>query len=173
MKMNAKTKTTEAVQQLVIFSLADESYGVDISAVSEIIRLQEITKVPRTPTFVEGVINLRGKVIPVVNLRTIFYLPVGEQTQESRIVVVDIGGQHTGIMVDEVTEVLRIAADAVEPPSSMIASADSNYLLGIAKVEDKMITLLDMEKVLSPEQAEKFSRMEIPQEEDLLAESMA
>ena len=157
----------------MIFSLDGESYGVDIGTVSEIIRLQEITRVPRTPTFVEGVINLRGKVIPVVNLRTIFYLSVTEQTRESRIVVVDIGGQQTGIMVDAVTEVLRIAADAVEPPSSVIAGADSDYLLGIAKVESKMITLLDLEKVLSPEQAEKFAQMEIPQEEEVLAESAA
>ena len=169
--MDVDTKTTEAVQQLVIFSVAEESYGVDISMVSEIIRLQEITKVPRTPTFVEGVINLRGKIIPVVSLRTIFYLPAAEQTRESRIVVVDIEGQQTGIMVDAVTEVLRIAADAVEPPSSVIAGADSDYLLGIAKVGDKMITLLNLEKVLSREQAAKFAQMEIPQEEDELAEA--
>ena len=164
--MEVMTMTTDGVQQLVIFSLAEESYGVDIGTVSEIIRLQEITRVPRTPTFVEGVINLRGKVIPVVNLRTIFYLPAAEQTRESRIVVVDLGGQQTGIMVDAVTEVLRIAAESVEPPSSVITGADSDYLLGIAKVEGKMITLLDLEKVLSPEQAEKFMRMELPDNEN-------
>jgi len=169
--MDVTTKTTEAVQQVVIFSVAEESYGVDIGMVSEIIRLQEITKVPRTPTFVVGVINLRGKIIPVVSLRTIFHLPAAEQTRESRIVVVDIGGQQTGVMVDAVTEVLRIAADAVEPPSSVIAGADSDYLLGIAKVGDKMITLLNLEKVLSREQAAKFAQMDFNETDQICLET--
>ena len=115
------TVTNEATaieQQLVSFDLATESYGVDIGAVREIIRLQEITNVPRTPEFVEGVINLRGKVIPVVDLRKRFGLPVGDQSAENRIVVVDIGGQDIGVIVDAVNEVLRIFTDSVEPPSS-------------------------------------------------------
>ena len=99
--MDVSERTTGEEEQLVIFSLANESYGVDIGTVSEIIRLQEITKVPRTPEFVEGVINLRGKGIPVVDLRKIFRIPTGEQTKETRLVVVDIGGQQQhGMMVD-------------------------------------------------------------------------
>ena len=136
-------------QQLVVFDLATDAYGVDIGAVREIIRMQEITNVPRTPEFVEGVINLRGKVIPVVDLRKRFGLPVGEQTDENRIVVVDIGGQDIGVIVDAVNEVLRIFSDSVEPPSSVITTADSDYLMGIAKVEDRLIILLDLESVLS------------------------
>ncbi len=140
-------------RQLVIFDLAAESYGVDINAVQGIIRMQTITRVPRTPEFVEGVINLRGEVIPVVDLRKRFGLTATEETKDSRIVVVYIGGQQVGMIVDAVTEVLRIQADSIEPPSSVITSADSAYLMGIAKLEDRLITLLDLEQALS--EAEK------------------
>ena len=140
-------------RQLVIFDLAAESYGVDINAVQGIIRMQTITRVPRTPEFVEGVINLRGEVIPVVDLRKRFGLTATEETKDSRIVVVYIGGQQVGMVVDAVTEVLRISADSIEPPSSVITSADSAYLMGIAKLEDRLITLLDLEQALS--EAEK------------------
>jgi purine-binding chemotaxis protein CheW len=144
--------TSRSEQQLVVFDLASEAYGVDIGAVREIIRLQDITKVPRTPDFVEGVINLRGKVIPVVDLRKRFMVPVAEQTDDNRIVVVDIGGEDIGVVVDAVTEVLRILSDSVEPPSSVITTKDSDYLMGICKLESRMIILLDLERVLSDEE---------------------
>ena len=111
-------------RQLVIFDLAAESYGVDINAVQGIIRMQTITKVPRTPEFVEGVINLRGEVIPVVDLRKRFGLTATEETKDSRIVVVYIGGQQVGMVVDAVTEVLRISADSIEPPRAVTESSD-------------------------------------------------
>ena len=148
----AVVDTSRSEQQLVVFDLDSEAYGVDIGAVREIIRLQEITRVPRTPDFVEGVINLRGKVIPVVDLRKRFMLPVAEQNDDNRIVVIDIGGQDIGIVVDAVTEVLRILSESVEPPSSVITTADSDYLMGICKLESRMIILLDLERVLSEEE---------------------
>ena len=146
-------------QQLVVFDLSTEAYGVDIGAVREIIRLQDITKVPRTPEFVEGVINLRDKVIPVVDLRKRFGLPAEEESKENRIVVVDIGAQDIGVIVDAVTEVLRIATQSVEPPASVIITADSEYLLGIAKLDSRLIILLDLEQVLT--EAEHNSLLEI------------
>ncbi len=139
-------------KQLVVFDLAEEAYGVNIGAVREIIRMQNITSVPRTSSFVEGVINLRGKVIPVVDIRKKFDLPIAEENEENRIVVVDIGGQDIGVIVDAVTEVLRIAADSVEAPSSFIKTADSDCIMGIAKIDDRLITLLDLERVLSDEE---------------------
>ncbi len=144
--------TSRSEQQLVVFDLATEAYGVDIGAVREIIRLQDITRVPRTPDFVEGVINLRGKVIPVVDLRKRFMLPVAEQTDDNRIVVVDIGGQDIGVVVDAVTEVLRILSESVQAPSSVITTTDSDYLMGICKLESRLIILLDLERVLSEEE---------------------
>ncbi len=146
--MTEKIETLTEIQ-LVVFDLASENYGVDIDDVREIIRMQNITKVPGAHTFVEGVINLRGRVVPVVDLRKRLSLDAGSQTQASRIVVVDINGQDVGVIVDAVTEVSRIDTASIEPPSSMITSSDSDYLRGIAKLEDRMIILLDLARVLS------------------------
>jgi purine-binding chemotaxis protein CheW len=135
--------------QLVVFDLNQEAYGVDISQVREIIRMQEITRVPRAPEFIEGVINLRGKVIPVVDLRTRFSMPGTERTDQHRIVVVDVSGQDIGMVVDAVTEVSRIPSTSIEPPSNVITTNDSEYLTGIVKTDEKLIILLDITKVIS------------------------
>ena len=146
--MTMTVEAGQAKKQLVVFDLASQAYGVDIGAVREIIPLQEITRVPTTPEFIEGVINLRGKVIPVVDLRRRLGLPSGEENKENRIVVIDVGGQDIGTVVDAVTEVIRISTESVEMPSSPITSADSEYLMGIAKIDDRLIILLDLESVL-------------------------
>jgi len=143
------TESSSAEQQLVVFDLSGEAYGISIESVREIIRLQEITEVPRTPAFVEGVINLRGKVIPVVDLRSRFGLEEKDRDQDNRIVNVDIGGHEIGMVVDAVTEVLRISSNLVEPPSNVITTADSGYLRGIAKLDDRLIIKLDLDQVLS------------------------
>jgi purine-binding chemotaxis protein CheW len=142
-KENAYTE-----KQLVLFGLDSEIYGVDISDVHEIIRMQPVTKVPKAPFYVEGIINLRGKVIPVVDIRKRFGLSGVEQTKDSRIVVVDIGGTTIGMIVDEVTEVIRIPSDSIEPPSEIVAAGDSDYLLGIARVDERMVILLDLDRLL-------------------------
>ncbi len=136
-------------RQLVVFDLADEAYGVNIGSVREIIRMQEITRVPRTPDYVEGVINLRGKVIPVIDMRKRFGFPAAERTKDTRIVVIDIGGADIGATVDAVSEVLRLSSDSIEPPMAVITTADSDYLLGIAKLETRLIILLDLQRALA------------------------
>ena len=145
--MNKEQTVEQEELQLVIFDLAQENYGVDIIVVREIIRMQEITSVPKAPAFVNGVINLRGKVIPVVDLRQRFELEEAEHTKDSRIVVVDINGQDIGMVVDAVTEVMRIPTSSVEPPSSIVTSMDSDYLQGIAKLESQLVILLDLSRV--------------------------
>lgn len=141
--------------QLVVFELGDESYGVDISRVQDINRMQEITEIPHAPDSVVGVINLRGRVIPVIDLRQRFGLPIVEHTKATRIVVVRMGENLIGMIVDAVSQVLRISADIVEPPSPVLASIDSKYLRGIAKFDDHLVVLLDLDFVLSRhEQAE-------------------
>ena len=140
---------TGSEMQLVVFDLASEYYGVDIGDVREIIRMQAVTRVPGAPPFVEGIINLRGQVIPVVDLRKRLELTVGEQTAESRIVWVTINEQDVGVIVDAVTEVLRIPVSSIEPPSSMVSNVNSDYLRGIAKLESRLIILLDLGKVLT------------------------
>lgn len=136
-------------EQVVVFDVANEFYAVNIARVHEIIRLQQITVIPGAPEFVEGVINLRGKVIPVLDLRKRFHLNVSEHTRSSRIVVVELSNQTIGLIVDGVSEVLRIPADQVDPPSPLVAGIDSRYLRGIAKLENRLIVLLDIDKVLS------------------------
>lgn len=142
-------EATQAEQQLVVFDLGSESYGVDIGSVREIIRMQEITSLPRMPEYVEGVINLRGKVTPVVDLRKRFRLEATDFTKETRIVVVDVGKQDIGVIVDAVTEVLRISSEGIEPPSSVVTTAESDYLMGIVKLAERLIILLDLDRVLA------------------------
>jgi purine-binding chemotaxis protein CheW len=110
--------------------------------------MQEITRVPRAPEFIEGVINLRGKVIPVVDLRSRFSMPGTERTDEHRIVVVDVSGQDIGMVVDAVMEVSRISSSLIEPPSNVISTNDSEYFTGIVKADEKLIIVLDIAKVI-------------------------
>ena len=154
-------------RQRVVFDLNEEAYGIDISQVREIIRMQEITRVPRAPEFIEGVINLRGKVIPVVDLRARFSMPGTERTDEHRIVVVDVSGQDIGMVVDAVTEVSRIPSSSIEPPSNVITTNDSEYLTGIVKTDEKLIILLDIAKVISNADADALE--EVQQSPDALA----
>jgi len=143
--------------QLVVFELADESYGVEISRVQDINRMQEITEIPHAPESVVGVINLRGRVIPVVDLRTRFGMPGAEHTKSTRIVVVQMGEEPIGMIVDAVSQVLRIPTKIIEPPSPVLSGVDSRYLLGIAKLEDELVILLDLDYVLSKDEQEFIS----------------
>jgi len=134
--------------QLVVFQLGGETYGVEINHVQEIIRPQTITEIPRTPAFVEGVINLRGRIIPVLDMHKRFHLPAAEATNNTRIMVVELGEVTVGMIVDSVSEVLRLPADSIEPPPPMISGIDVAYLKGVGKWNDKLIILLALDRVL-------------------------
>ena len=153
------TNTTRLEKHLLVFDLNSEFYGVDIGSVREIIRMQRITRVPQTPDFVEGMINLRGKITPVVDLRRRFGFPVGELTVENRIVVVDAGQQNIGVVVDAVTEVLRTSADSMETLSPVITAIDADELMGIVKLEDRLIILLDLHRVLSQREKDALPQL--------------
>lgn len=150
-------------EQLVVFRLGPEAYGVDIGQVQGIERMQSITRVPHTPEFVQGVINLRGQVTPVLTLRTRFGLEATEHTKETRIVVVRMEGADTGVglVVDAVEGVLRINSEQVEPPSELVASVEAEYLRGIAKIEDKLLILLDLEKILTWQETRALQNAEL------------
>ncbi len=135
--------------QLVTFSIGDEEFGVDILKVQEIIRTMEITKVPRAPAFVEGVINLRGKVIPIIDLRKRFGLQARGHDKNTRIIVIEISAMIVGFVVDSVSEVLRIPAGTVEPPPPVVAGLESEYISGVGKLEDRLLILLDLNHLLS------------------------
>lgn len=138
--------------QLVTFNISSEEFGVDILKVQEIIRTMEITKVPRAPEFVEGVINLRGKVIPIIDLRKRFSMESRTHDSQTRIVVIEINNMIVGFVVDSVSEVLRIPADTVVPPPSVVSGVDSEFISGVGKLSDRLLILIDLEKLLSPEE---------------------
>ncbi len=134
--------------QLVTFKIAEEEFGVDILKVQEIIRMMPITKVPNSPEFVEGVINLRGKVIPVIDIRKRFGMATCEHDSQTRIKVMDLQGQIVGFVVDAVCEVLRIKESTVVPPPAVVAGIGSEYMRGVGKLEDRLLILLDLDKLL-------------------------
>jgi len=135
--------------QLVGLKLGDEEYAIDVLKIQEIIRTVEITSVPRTDSFVLGVMNLRGKVIPVVDLRVRFNLDKMDFDKETRIIVVRFDSEHIGFVVDEVTEVIRINKNMVEPTPPLVGSIGQEYILGICKYDDRLIILLDIDTVIA------------------------
>ncbi|MBQ3060663.1 MAG: purine-binding chemotaxis protein CheW [Desulfovibrio sp.] len=135
--------------QLVTFHIGEEEFGVDILAVQEIIRLMQITMVPRASAFIEGVINLRGKVIPVINMRTRFGMPARPHDNSTRIVVTEFGQKIVGFLVDAVSEVLRIPAATVEDPPPVVAGIGSEYIRGVGKLNNRLLILLDLDNLLN------------------------
>ncbi len=141
----------EAVEllQFVSFKIENEEFGVDILDVQEINKMVPITRVPNSPDFVEGVINLRGRIIPVIDLRTRLGLPKIEQDKDSRIIVVDLERKTIGFIVDAVSEVLRIPKNVTEARPEIVGSIDSEFIKSIGKLEDRLLILIDLKKVLS------------------------
>jgi len=138
--------------QLVSFNIGSEEFGVEILKVQEINRMVDITKVPQAPHYVEGVINLRGKVIPIIDLRKRFNLEIKEYDKNTRIVVVDINGSIMGMIVDAVSEVLRLPADTIEPPPELVTDINSEYIKGVAKLQDRLLIFLDLSRVVQAEE---------------------
>ena len=146
--------------QIVSFHLGSEEYGVDIAQVQEIIRMVEITHVPRAPHFMEGVINLRGQLIPIIDLRTRFGMPRAEQTKSTRIIVTEIGSKRVGIVVDSVSEVVNIPIEHVEEAPDMIAGVGTEYIQGVGKVGDRLVILLDLTMVITGEEKQQLENIE-------------
>ncbi len=136
-------------QQLVVFELANEFYGINIAMVESIIKIQAMTQLPQTPGYVKGVTNLRGSVLPVIDLRIRFALPPQEDTRQTRIMIVTLGNIKAGIVVDGVSEVLRVSEDTLEPLPPMVNSVNAAFLKGIVRLEDRLIILLELSKVLN------------------------
>ncbi len=135
--------------QMVIFKLMNEVYGIDIAQVHEVIRFQEVNKVPELPDFIEGIVNLRNKVLPVIDLNKKFKLCSKEVNDNTKIIVTSINGQHIGFKVDDVDEVMRFSDDQIESATHMFqAMGAKSYIKGIAKNEEQLITILDFNKIL-------------------------
>lgn len=147
------------------FRLAEEEYGLEILKVQEIIGLMNVTRVPKTPSFIRGVINLRGKVIPVIDLRVKFEFDIKEDTDKTCIIVVQVNNDNNhsvvmGIIVDEVSEVLDIKGNQIEPLPSFGASVDTEFILGMGKTAQKVVMLLDIDRVLSGDEINMVDKTE-------------
>ena len=138
----------EEILQFVTFTLNNEEYAVDILSVQEINRITEITQVPNSEEYVEGVINLRGKVIPIINLRTKFGFEEKPKDDSSRIIIMEINNITNGLIVDAVSEVLRIPSSIIEPAPPMSSDHNSQFISGIAKLDNRLIILLDIENLI-------------------------
>jgi purine-binding chemotaxis protein CheW len=146
--------------QLVSFRLGEEEYGIEITKIQEIILMGEITRVPQTPSYVKGLINLRSNVIPILDLRLRFALPESAVNDETRIMVVNIVGKTIGLIVDAVSEVLRVSQNEIAPPPPTVAGLGREYLTGLAKLQGRLLIMLDIDKLLDDEctaVAEKIS----------------
>lgn len=148
--------TNGAEGKYLLFELGGEEYGIEILRVREIIGLMDITPVPQSPPFVRGVINLRGKIIPVLDMRRRFGMEDGQYTERSCIIVTELKGGKgqlmMGILVDGVKEVANIPADQIDPASQFGASVDTRYIMGMAKMKERVAILLDVEKLLRDEE---------------------
>lgn len=164
--MNTLMQKTQTVKkadsdllQLVIFQLGGEEFGVDIMAVQEIIKMPEITPIPQAPEYVAGVINLRGKIIVVVSLGKKFDIQSCDKNEEYKVIVVELENQVIGMMVDSVSEVLRIPSSSVDPAPDIIKSGvSSNYIQGVGKLDDRLLILLDLRNVLSDYETEQLTQ---------------
>ncbi|MBC7246820.1 MAG: chemotaxis protein CheW [Actinobacteria bacterium] len=149
--MVEETRAAEELQ-LVVFSLGREEFAVEVTQVREIMRMEEITRMPKSPHFVEGIINLRGQIIAVIDLAKRLNIEAQERSGDTRIIVVEAGDVKVGMIVDSVSEVLRVDADALEPSPTLAADVSAAFLTGVIKHDNRLIILLDLTKVLSLEE---------------------
>lgn len=140
--------------KVIVFQLKDEEYGVEVDQVRAIERVQHVTRVPSTPDFVEGVINLRGVVTPIIDLRKRFAIEGESRSDSSRIIIVTVEGMEVGLIVDSANDVIDIPENTIEPPPEVVGGVEAAYIRGVAKSEKRLLILLNLDKVLNPEELE-------------------
>ena len=154
-----EVKAAEALVQLVVFDLGGEEYGLGITEVKEIVKTGEITYVPNTPDFIRGIINLRGKMVVVMDMENRFLIEREEEWKGKHIIIIEKGENTFGLMVDEVTEVLRLPEDAIkEAPKVITQRIHADYLKGVGTLEDRLIIILNLDKVLDEDELSKLSQ---------------
>ena len=148
------------------FSLAEEHYGLEILRVQELVGLLPVTRVPRLPAFVAGVVNLRGRVIPLVDLRLCFGMPASAMDDRTCVIIVGVerAGGHSamGVMVDGVSDVVQLAQEAIEPTPEFGTSVDTSFVTGVGRLEDRVVLLLDIDKVLSSGELDAIAQAATP-----------
>ncbi len=146
--------------QLISFAMGEENYGVNIQTVKEVIRSREITMLPKAPAFVKGVINLRGDIIPIIDLRERFGMEQVEYNDMTRVIVVEVEGRSIGMVVDSVSHVIRLEEEQIEPPPPCVGKVSEEYIRGIGKVEEKLIVLLKIDRILTTEEKVELGKLE-------------
>lgn len=146
--------------KVIVFRLKDEEYGVEVNQVKSIEKLEHITRVPRTPKFVKGVINLRGVVTPIIDLRNRFALEETAYTDSTRIIIVAVGEMEVGLIVDAANDVIDIPVNAIEPPPEVVGGVEAAYLRGVAKLERRLLILLNLDKVLNTDEIKQLDAFE-------------
>ena len=155
-----ETKTADEETKVIIFRLLDEEYGVEVQQVKSIEKLEHITRVPRTPSFVKGVINLRGVVTPIIDLRSRFSLEEAEPTDATRVIIVAVDELEVGLIVDSANDVVDIPLHAIAPPPAVVGGVEAAYLRGVAKLEKRLLILLNLDKVLSTDEIKQLDAIE-------------
>lgn len=160
-KVSKSSKDDELVQ-LVSFMLADEEYGVEVLKVREIIRMPTITKMPNVPQHIEGIINLRGKVIPIISMRRRFNLMNDENSSQTRIIIMDVAGSLTGFIVDSVSEVIRIHSSEIQPPPSMVLSSGigQEFITGVFNHAERLLIIMDIDRMFSDDERESLGSIQ-------------
>jgi purine-binding chemotaxis protein CheW len=151
-------RADRSMYQFVGFRLESEEYAIAITKIQEIIAMKPITRIPQVPDFIEGLTNLRGSVIPIVNLRTLFGLPRRDFDDETRTIIVNVGDRTIGYIVDEVTQVMRVAGEQIQSAPASITALAKRYIAGLARLDDRLLIILDIEKLMRPDELETISR---------------
>ncbi|HHY90987.1 MAG TPA: chemotaxis protein CheW [Clostridiales bacterium] len=149
-----------AEKQYVVFKLAGEDYGVDIMNVKEICEYKESIKIPNAPSFVDGIINLRGDITPIINLKKRFRLEDQGITSDTRIIVINIQNKQVGFIVDEASQVLRISEENIEPAPELVVGIDKKYIEGVGKLDERIIIILNLEHILSEEEKKEIQQID-------------
>ncbi len=155
-----KVTEAEELRQFISFSVGQEEYGLELLRVKEVIRMRDITWLPKAPSFVKGVINLRGDVIPIIDLRDKFALGSHEDTAQTRVIVVELEGRLTGLVVDSASQVVRIPADQIEPPPPVPDGFSQELIAGVGKIEDRLIIMLTADSILTVDEKTALSSLD-------------
>ncbi|MGA2480249.1 MAG: chemotaxis protein CheW [Spirochaetia bacterium] len=148
----ARGETSAEVKQLISFTVGAEEYGLELLRVKEVIRMRQITWLPKAPSCVKGIINLRGDVIPIIDLRERFGLASQEKSAMTRVIVVDVDGKSVGMVVDSASQVVRVPADQFDPPPSVMGAESRDFITAVGKLGDKLIIMIDIDRILSTEE---------------------
>jgi purine-binding chemotaxis protein CheW len=157
MRKSLYANGTAETRQLISFTVGAEEYGLELLCVKEVIRMRQITWLPKAPSCVKGIINLRGDVIPIIDLRDRFGLDSVEQTAMTRVIVVEVDAHLVGMVVDSASQVVRVPADQFTPPPPMISKAAKDFITGVGKIGEKLIILIDANRILSSEEVTRIA----------------